>query len=75
MVRLLTRKNEEINEDFFRKRIIDAWKYRKDLGLDNNCRLIFSEADFIPGLIVDKYGDYLSIQVLSLGIEKLFFFK
>ena len=70
MVRLLTRKNEEINEDFFRKRIIDAWKYRKDLGLDNNCRLIFSEADFIPGLIVDKYGDYLSIQVLSLGIEK-----
>lgn len=70
IVRLLTRKNEEIDDDFFRTRINDAWEYRKNLGLTNNCRVIFSEADFIPGLIVDKYGDYLSIQVLSLGIEK-----
>lgn len=69
IVRLLTRKNGEINEEFFRDKIEKAWNYRKELGLINNCRVIFSEADFIPGLIVDKYGDYLSIQILSLGIE------
>ncbi len=69
IVRLLTRKNEEINEEFFRDKIEKAWNYRKELGLINNCRVIFSEADFIPGLIVDKYGHYLSIQILSLGIE------
>lgn len=70
IVRVLTRKNEEINEEFFRNKISKAWEYRKNLGLVNNCRIIFSEADYIPGLIVDKYGDYLSIQILSLGIEK-----
>ena len=68
IVRILTRKNEEIDEEFFRNKISKAWEYRKNLGLVNNCRVIFSEADFIPGLIVDKYGDYLSIQILSLGI-------
>lgn len=69
IVRILSRKNEEINEQFFENKIKKAWEYRKSLGLTNNCRVIFSEADFIPGLIVDKYGDYLSIQILSLAID------
>lgn len=69
IVRLLTKKNEAIDENFFREKIKKAWNYRQSLGLINNCRVIFSEADFIPGLIVDKYGDILCIQILSLGIE------
>ncbi len=71
MIRVLSLKNEEINYDFFKRRIEDAYNYRKDLNILNSCRLIFSEADKLPGLIVDKYGDYLSIQILSLGMEKI----
>ncbi|HWR61944.1 MAG TPA: class I SAM-dependent rRNA methyltransferase [Clostridia bacterium] len=70
LVRLLTREHEEINKDFFRKRILQAWDYRKKLVDTSSCRVIFGEADFLPALIVDKFGDYLSIQTLSLGIEK-----
>lgn len=70
LVRLLTRVHEDINREFFRKRISDAWEYRKKLMDTNSCRVIFGEADFLPALIVDKFGDYLSIQTLSLGIEK-----
>ncbi|MBK5654387.1 MAG: class I SAM-dependent rRNA methyltransferase [Rhizobium sp.] len=70
LVRLLTRHQEEINRDFFKKRIMDAWEYRKKVCDTESCRVIFGEADFIPALIVDKFGDYLSIQTLSLGIEK-----
>jgi len=70
LVRLLTRDHEEINKEFFRKRIIQAWDYRKKLVDTSSCRVIFGEADFLPALIVDKFGDYLSIQTLSLGIEK-----
>ncbi len=70
LVRLLTREHEEINRDFFRKRIRQAWDYRRKLVDTSSCRVIFGEADFLPALIVDKFGDYLSIQTLSLGIEK-----
>lgn len=70
LVRLLTRKNEEINIDFFRKRVQDAWDYRKSIGYTQNCRLIFAEADFLPGLIVDKFGDVLVMQTLSKGVDR-----
>lgn len=70
LVRILTRKQEEINKEFFRKRINDAWEYRKKFVDTNSCRVIFGEADLLPALIVDKFGDYLSIQTLALGIEK-----
>lgn len=69
-VRLLTRdRNEEINEDFFRRKIIQAWEYRKKVIETNSCRVVFAEADFLPALIVDKFGDYLVIQTLALGID------
>lgn len=70
LVRILTRQQEEINREFFRKRITDAWNYRKLLVDTGSCRVIFGEADLLPALIVDKFGDYLSIQTLALGIEK-----
>ena len=70
-VRILTLKNEEIGEEFYRRRIVEAINFRKSLGYDNNYRVIFAESDRLPGLIVDKYGDYLSVQFLSLGMEKI----
>lgn len=70
VVRVLSRdQNEEINEAFFRKRIIRAWEYRKSIGLTNACRVVFGDSDGIPGLTVDKFGEYLSFQIVSLGLE------
>lgn len=70
-IRILTRKKEEINSDFFRNRILDAIDYRKRFLKDmGSLRVVFSEGDFLPGIIVDKYGDCLSIQILTLGMEK-----
>lgn len=69
-VRIMTRdKTENIDIDFFRKRIKAAWDYRKKVIETSCCRVVFGEADFIPALIVDKYGDYLVIQTLALGID------
>ncbi len=69
MVRILCHNQEDINKEFFRNRIIKANNFRRSMGLDDNYRVIFSESDGIPGLIVDKYGDYLSIQIMCLGLE------
>lgn len=70
LVRILSRERvEEINEDFFRRRIKDAWDYRQKVIDTNACRVIFGEADFLPALIVDKFNDYLVIQTLALGID------
>lgn len=69
-VRILTREREEINEDFFRKRILDAFNYRKRFLKDaDSFRAVFSEGDFLPGLIVDKFNDCLSVQTLTMGME------
>lgn len=69
-VRLLTRnRTEDINADFFFRKIEAAWKYRQQLGYTENCRLIFGEADGLPALIIDKFGDYFSLQTLALGID------
>lgn len=72
-VRVLTRNvDEEINQSLFRRRISEAINYRKNvlnLGSYNAYRLIHDAADFLPGLIVDKYSDYLVIQILTLGME------
>lgn len=70
-VRLVTREKEEVvNEDFFYKRIKEAWEYRQQIGYVENCRLIFGEADQLPALIIDKFNDYFVIQTLALGIDK-----
>lgn len=70
LVRILTRKkNEEINEDFFLRKLSQAWKERQQMGYKENCRLIFGEADGLPQLIIDKFNDYFVIQTLALGID------
>lgn len=81
-VRLLTRREEEIGPDFFRKRIEEALRYRKLFLPDrDSCRLVYSEGDFLPGLIVDRYvsasenglppdGGCLVVQLLTAGMER-----
>ena len=66
LVRLLTRKQETIDEAFFYNKILKAWQYRQKLGYTENCRLVFGEADEMPALIIDKFNDYFVIQTLSL---------
>ena len=72
-VRMLTRNPEvEIDESFFRMRVKNAWKYRKAVmpGDDLNCcRVIFGEADFLPGLVIDRFSDVLVVESLALGID------
>jgi 23S rRNA (cytosine1962-C5)-methyltransferase len=71
LVRLLTRdRSEEINDAFFLNRIRSAWEYRKQIGYEENCRLIFGEADGLPGLVIDKFNNYFSLQTLALGIDR-----
>ena len=70
-VRILTRdRTEAIDRAFFQKRIEAAWNYRKALGFSNSCRVVFGESDGLPGLTVDKFGDYLSFQTVSLGMDR-----
>jgi len=69
IVRILTLKQEEIDFDFFKKRIQDALDHRIFVGYKNSFRVCFGESDLLPGLIVDKYGDYIAIQTLSYGMD------
>lgn len=70
-VRLMTRNVEqEIDDDFLRMRVKDAWEYRKSTVDTSSCRIIFGEADFMPGLVVDKFSDVLVVQSLALGIDR-----
>lgn len=73
-IRILSYEDEEINKDFFKKRVNNAVVYRTSVGADtfDSYRVIFGEADGLPGIIVDKYDDYLSVQILTAGMEKLF---
>lgn len=70
-VRMLTRNPEqEINADFFRRRLQDAWDYRKKTVDTRSCRIVFGEADFLPGIVIDKFSDVLVFQALALGIDR-----
>lgn len=70
-VRLLTRHvNQEIDESFFQIRLQNAWNYRKDTVDTSSCRLVFGEADFLPGIVIDKYEDVLVMECLTLGMER-----
>lgn len=73
-VRILSKnQNEMIDRDFFKQRIQFAYDFRKTLDKDNitNCRLIFGEADELPGLTVDRYNDILVCQISSYGLEQI----
>jgi 23S rRNA (cytosine1962-C5)-methyltransferase len=70
-VRMLTRnRNQKIDEAFLRTRVENAWEYRKKVVDTGSCRVIFGEADFLPGLVVDKFSDVLVVQSLALGMDR-----
>ncbi len=71
-VRILSRrKGQEIDRDFLLMRVRNAWEYRKKTVDTDSCRIIFGEADFLPGLVVDKFSDVLVVQSLALGIDRM----
>ncbi len=71
LVRLLTRnQKEEINKDFFYRRLSEALAFRKLHNYKDTFRWVFGEADFLPALVIDKFADYVVIQTLSLGMDK-----
>ena len=70
-IRMMTRNHrQEIDREFLRMRIKEAWEYRKRTVDTSSCRLIFGEADFLPGFVVDKFSDVLVVQSLALGIDR-----
>ncbi|WP_167959301.1 class I SAM-dependent rRNA methyltransferase [Anaerosporobacter faecicola] len=70
-VRVMSRKKgQEIDDDFLMMRVRNAWEYRKKTVDTSSCRVIFGEADFLPGIVVDKFSDVLVVQSLALGIDR-----
>ena len=72
-VRMMTRNiDTEIDETFLTMRVKNAWEYRKKVMDDiTSCRVIFGEADFLPGIVIDKFSDVLVVESLALGIDRL----
>ena len=71
-IRMLSRKKEQtVTPAFLQARVRAAWEYRRKVIDTSSCRLIFGEADFLPGLTVDKYEDVLVVESLALGIDRL----
>jgi 23S rRNA (cytosine1962-C5)-methyltransferase len=70
-LRMLSRLTEPIDKSFFQRRLTQAIAHRERVVRDSNaCRLVFSEADLLPGLVVDQYGPYLVMQTLSQGMDR-----
>ena len=70
-IRMRTRKaDQEIDSAFLKMRVKNAWEYRKTTVDTSSCRIIFGEADFLPGLVIDKYEDVLVVECLALGMEQ-----
>lgn len=71
-IRMMTRdKNQQIDRDFLKKRVCDAWEYRKKTVDTSSCRIVFGEADFLPGIVIDKFSDVLVVESLALGIDRM----
>lgn len=71
-VRLMSRRREHpVDDALLRRRLQNAWEYRKAVGDTSCCRLVFGEADFLPGIVIDKFSDVLVVESLALGIDLL----
>lgn len=69
---MLSRKRDAvINDEFIEMRVRNAWEYRKATVDTSSCRVIFGEADFLPGIVIDKFSDVLVVESLALGIDRL----
>lgn len=70
-IRMMTRDvSQEIDEQFIRMRLRNAWEYRKKTVDTGSCRVVFGEADFLPGIVIDKFSDVLVVQSLAMGIDR-----
>lgn len=70
-VRMMSRKKDAvIDENFIEMRVRNTWEYRKATVDTSSCRLIFGEADFLPGIVIDKFSDILVVESLALGIDR-----
>ena len=71
-IRMMSRKpHTVVDEDFIEMRVRNAWEYRKSTVDTGSCRLVFGEADFLPGIVIDKFSDVLVVESLALGIDRL----
>ncbi len=71
-IRMMTRdKEQQIDRDFLKMRVREAWEYRKKTVDTSSCRIVFGEADFLPGIVIDKFSDVLVVESLALGIDRL----
>ena len=71
-IRMLSRWREDVPSlELLEKRIRNAWNYRKSVTDTSSCRLIFGEADWLPGIVIDKFSDVLVVESLTLGIDKM----
>ena len=70
VARRFSRRKQDLNPDFFNRRIAQAAEYRARRGVDPKlCRVVWSESDGLPGVISDRYGDYIVLQTLTLGMD------
>ena len=70
VARRFSRRKQDLDMDFFNRRIAQAAEYRARRGVDPKlCRVVWSESDGLPGVILDRYGDYLVLQTLTLGMD------
>lgn len=71
-IRMLSRRKGTVIDDaFLEQRVQEAWDYRKQVIDTGSCRLIFGEADYLPGIVIDKFEDVLVVESLALGIDRL----
>lgn len=71
-IRMMTRrKDQSIDEDFLKMRLENAWVYRKKTVDTSSCRIVFGEADFLPGIVIDKFSDVLVVESLALGTDRM----
>ena len=71
-IRMMTRDiDQPIDRAFLKMRVREAWQYRKKTVDTASCRVIFGEADFLPGIVIDKFSDVLVVESLALGIDRM----
>ena len=71
-IRMMSRRKEHpVTQELLETRVRDAWNYRKAVTDISCCRVIFGEADFLPGIVIDKFSDVLVVESLALGIDRL----
>ncbi|MEO2116878.1 MAG: class I SAM-dependent rRNA methyltransferase, partial [Methanocaldococcus sp.] len=70
-VRIMTLRKEELGENYIKDKIIKANEYRLKLGFKDTYRMVYTQSDWLNGLVIDKYNDIATVQIFNYGIEKM----